>query len=84
MTRTAVFAGTFDPVTHGHLDLVRRGRQLFDQLVVSVARGGRKTLFSPEERVELMVAALHEEMGEPDGIRVEIFDGRRDDISWFY
>jgi len=74
-SQIALFAGTFDPVTHGHLDLVRRGRQLFDRVVVSVARGGRKTLFSPEERVELLLAALQDEMGETDGIQVEIFDG---------
>ena len=74
-SQIAVFAGTFDPVTNGHLDLIHRGRQLFDRVVISVARGGRKTLFSPEERVGLLEVALREEMGETDGIQVESFDG---------
>ena len=52
--RTAVFAGTFDPFTLGHLDVVRRGRVLFEHLVVAIGVNPNKTsLFSLEERVEL-------------------------------
>jgi pantetheine-phosphate adenylyltransferase len=51
---TAVFPGTFDPVTFGHLDLVRRGAKLFDHLVVAVAAEGKDTLFPVEERVGLI------------------------------
>ena len=72
---SAIFAGTFDPVTHGHIDLIRRGRRLFSKLVISVSRGGRKTLFSPEERVALMHAALEAELGGLDGIEIELFEG---------
>ena len=54
MTR-ALYAGTFDPPTYGHLDLVERGARLFDHLVVAVADNSRKApLLSPDERVELI------------------------------
>src|ERR1700758_3412814 len=52
--RTAVFTGTFDPMTLGHLDVIRRGRRLFDHLVVGIGVNPNKSaLFSIEERVEL-------------------------------
>ncbi|MEL6797240.1 MAG: adenylyltransferase/cytidyltransferase family protein, partial [Planctomycetota bacterium] len=48
----AVFPGSFDPVTFGHLDVIARGRRLFDELVVAVGRNPGKTeLFTPDERV---------------------------------
>lgn len=56
--RVAVFPGTFDPFTHGHLDLVRRTARLFDRVVVLVAHSPAKgALFPVEERVELIRAA---------------------------
>src|SRR5262249_36116815 len=55
---TALFPGTFDPFTNGHLDLTRRAARLFDRVVVAVARSTAKgTLFSAEERVEMIVTA---------------------------
>jgi pantetheine-phosphate adenylyltransferase len=52
--RTAVFTGTFDPITLGHLDVIRRGRLLFDHLVVGIGVNPNKTsFFNVEERVEL-------------------------------
>ena len=57
----ALYPGTFDPVTHGHLDIVRRGARLFDRVVVAVgARVGKDTLFSTEERVALLREAVRE------------------------
>ena len=54
-SRTALFPGTFDPFTNGHLDLSRRAARLFDRVVVAVAHNPEKgTLFSPEERVEMI------------------------------
>jgi len=55
---TALFPGTFDPYTNGHLDLTRRAAKLFDRVVVAVARSTAKgTLFTIEERVEMIQAA---------------------------
>jgi len=54
--RVALFPGTFDPVTLGHLDVVRRAAPLFDRLVVAVASGGKQTLFPADERVALFAA----------------------------
>lgn len=75
----AVFPGSFDPITFGHLDVVRRGRRLFDELVVAVGRNpGKDLLFSLEERVE-MARALAEQLvaEEPDAapVRVDSFSG---------
>ena len=55
--RVALFPGTFDPVTRGHVDVVRRGAALFDRLVVAVAVGGKATWFPVDERVALVRAA---------------------------
>ena len=59
---TAVYPGTFDPMTLGHADLMRRGSQLFGRLIVAVAAGHhKKTMFSVEERLEMAkeLAAEH-------------------------
>lgn len=54
MNRTAVYPGTFDPITRGHEDLVQRAAGIFDRVVVAVAANPNKApLFSVEERVEL-------------------------------
>src|SRR5213075_907032 len=53
-SRTAVFTGTFDPITLGHLDVIRRGRTLFDHLVVAIGVNPNKaSLFTIDERVAL-------------------------------
>ncbi len=57
--RTALFPGTFDPFTNGHLDLTRRAARLFDRVIVAVAPSPAKgTLFGVEERVELIRSAV--------------------------
>jgi len=60
MTHTkAVFPGTFDPITHGHFDLIRRSADMFPKVVVAVAVAHhKKTLFSLEERLDLARAVL--------------------------
>jgi pantetheine-phosphate adenylyltransferase len=71
--RTAIYPGTFDPLTNGHMSLIRRSRELFDRIVVAVAAETPKNpLFTLEERVQLAREAL----GDNDpGIAVEAFDG---------
>ncbi len=55
MNGIAVYPGTFDPVTYGHLDVIKRGRSLFDKFIVAVAHSlDKKPLFSVEERVEML------------------------------
>ena len=57
--RIALFPGSFDPFTNGHLDLARRAVALFDRLVIAVAHNSAKTaLFAPEERVEMIEEAV--------------------------
>jgi pantetheine-phosphate adenylyltransferase len=68
----AVFPGSFDPITNGHLDVVRRAMRLFDELIIAVGRSPVKNqLFTPEERVE-MIAELIVDL---PGVQVESFDG---------
>jgi pantetheine-phosphate adenylyltransferase len=67
-----VYPGTFDPVTYGHIDIVRRAVELFDEVIVTVAKNPSKTsLFSVEERVEMLNTSLK----EFDRVRVDWFDG---------
>jgi len=65
--RTALYPGTFDPITHGHIDIIRRGAALVDKLVIGVAINRDKgPLFSLEERVEMIeveCAKLSEQTG---------------------
>jgi pantetheine-phosphate adenylyltransferase len=68
----AIFPGSFDPITNGHLDVINRGIKLFDELIIAVGRSPIKNqLFTPEERVE-MIAELIADM---PGVTVESFDG---------
>lgn len=70
----AVYPGSFDPITHGHIDIVRRARKLFDTLYVAVvANPHKRPYFTLEERVEITRAALAEE--GVNGIEVISFDG---------
>ena len=71
MTR-AVYAGSFDPITNGHLDIVQRSAKLFDELVIAVLNNPDKTsLFTPAERIEL----IHQSTREHKNVTVDLFDG---------
>ncbi len=71
-SRIAVYTGSFDPVTLGHLNVIERASRLVDQLVVGVGiNADKKALFSPEERVEL----LERVVGGLGNVRVETFSG---------
>ncbi len=68
----AVYPGSFDPITYGHLDIIRRGLGVFDELIIAVARNSeKKALFSVEERLEMIRQAV----GDDSRIRVDTFKG---------
>ena len=59
--KRVIYPGTFDPVTNGHIDIVRRAVELFDEVVVTVAKNPTKTeLFTVEERIEMLKVSLKE------------------------
>jgi pantetheine-phosphate adenylyltransferase len=69
--RTAIYPGSFDPLTNGHLAIIQRGLKVFDRLVVAVANNPEKRpLFSATERTELIQAAV----GDDPRIEVDSFD----------
>lgn len=69
--RIGIYPGTFDPITSGHCDIVRRALRLVDKLVIGVAgNAGKGPLFSLEERIEMAVADLAR--FDPTGERVEV------------
>lgn len=69
---TAVYPGSFDPLTYGHLDLITRGAMLFDKLIVAVLRNtSKQPLFAAEERVEMLREAVHDYLN----VEVDCFDG---------
>ena len=68
----AIYPGSFDPITNGHLDLIQRGAKMFDRLIVSILRNDAKQpLFSVEERMEMLREVLH----VYPNVAVESFDG---------
>ncbi|HEX8169525.1 MAG TPA: pantetheine-phosphate adenylyltransferase [Thermoanaerobaculia bacterium] len=70
--RTAVYPGSFDPLTNGHLDIIRRATQLFDRVLVGVLENeGKAPLFSSGERMELILRCT----AEMPGVEVHSFSG---------
>ena len=69
----ALYPGTFDPVTLGHLDVLSRASRLFERVIVAVASGNsaKSTMFSPAERVKM----VEENLDEFSNVTVELFDG---------
>jgi len=72
MTRTAVYPGSFDPVTLGHLDILDRSTLIFDRVIVAVLENpGKEPLFTAQERVQLLSAAV----GSNPRVEVDTFNG---------
>ena len=70
--KKAVCPGTFDPITNGHLDIIRRGLEIFDEVIVAVAKNPKKMpLFGLEERLELIRGSVK----GLQNVRVDAFDG---------
>ena len=63
MMRTAIYPGTFDPITYGHIDVIRKSLKIFDRVVVAAAENINKDyLFSVEERVEIIKDSLFKDL----------------------
>lgn len=74
-TRVGVYPGTFDPVTKGHLHLIRRASRLVDHLIVGVASNARKgPLFTPEERLEMVRTDIANMTEKACSVEVRAFD----------
>ena len=72
MSTLAVYPGSFDPLTNGHVDIIVRGARLFDRIVVAITANTEKApLFTMDERVEIARAVFHEH----SSVEVETFDG---------
>lgn len=72
MARTAVYAGSFDPITMGHLDLIKRARTLFDEVVLAIGHNPAKRYCLPIEERERILTAVTADL---PGVRVDRFDG---------
>jgi pantetheine-phosphate adenylyltransferase len=70
--KIAVYPGSFDPITYGHLDIISRALQIFDNIIVAVAcNSSKNSLFEIDERLDLIRAVLVEN----DRVKVDTFDG---------
>jgi pantetheine-phosphate adenylyltransferase len=72
MQRIAIYPGSFDPVTNGHIDIIERGLKLFDRIIVAILHNpSKKALFSVEERRELLELTLK----KFPNLEIDTFDG---------
>ena len=73
MERVAVYPGTFDPVTFGHMNIIKRAAKLFDKVIMAVANDNYKnTIFTLEERLELIRACCLDDL---PNVELETFEG---------
>lgn len=73
MKKIAIYPGSFDPVTNGHLDIVKRGLKIFDKIIVAIMLNpAKKSLFSIDERIEMLGASMHD---FKDHVEFEAFNG---------
>jgi len=72
MERTAIYPGSFDPVTNGHVDIVERGLNIFDKIIVAILRNpAKEALFTIEERKEMIETSLNRN----SNVEIAVFDG---------
>jgi len=78
MSKTAIYPGTFDPITHGHINIIQRSAELFDKVIVAVAKSaGKNPFFDMQQRVELAKIAL----AENANVEVIDFEGLLIDLA---
>jgi pantetheine-phosphate adenylyltransferase len=70
MKRLAIYPGTFDPITNGHIDVIQRTLKIFDEIIVAVGPSGKETLFSTDERLGL----IRESVKDYKGTTAEAFN----------
>lgn len=76
--KIAIYPGSFDPITNGHLDVINRARRIFDKVVIAVARNASKNaLFTPDERVRL----IEENIADRPNLSVVSFNGLIVDLA---
>jgi len=72
MEKTAIYPGSFDPVTNGHVDIVERGLNIFDKIIVAILRNpAKEALFTVEERKEMIETSLNRN----SNVEIDVFDG---------
>lgn len=78
MQRVAIYPGSFDPVTNGHLDILERGLKLFDKIILAILTNPKKNfLFTLEQRIEM----LEDSVKEFDNVVIDTFDGLTVDFA---
>jgi pantetheine-phosphate adenylyltransferase len=72
MKKIAIYPGSFDPITYGHMDIIGRALKIFDEIIVSVfTNNNKKPLFSVEERIDM----LRNVLGSKNNIKIDCFNG---------
>ena len=86
MNKIAVYPGTFDPITFGHIDVIKKALKLFDKIIVAVSDEGNKNyLFSSDERIEIVNKALFKDLKlNKKKIKVVSFDSLTTDLCKRY
>ncbi len=73
-TRRAIYPGTFDPITNGHLDIIKRACHMFDEIIVAVAESReKKPMFSLEQRIEMIEAATKKHSLKSKSLDLNVF-----------
>ena len=82
MKKTAIYPGTFDPITYGHIDLIKKALKIGDKIIVAISENGKKNyLFEPDERVMLVKNSLFKDLRmNPKKIKVISFNSLTTDL----
>ncbi|MBS3732364.1 MAG: pantetheine-phosphate adenylyltransferase [Desulfobacterales bacterium] len=79
MEKIAIYPGSFDPVTNGHLDIIERGLKIFDRIIITILENpAKELLFTVGERIELLKQALE----DYSNIEIDSYDGLLVDYAW--